>query len=81
MFGSEDPELEIVMMAVFVESTLSQAHPNAMDWVKAQSRGVPLGAELGKQLYAAQSLGRWKEEARDAAFVLDHIHEQLLQLS
>jgi tRNA(adenine34) deaminase len=81
VFGSEDPELEIVLMAVLVESTLSQSHPNATEWIEQLSSGVPLGARLGNQLFAAQSLRKWKEETKDAAFVLDHIHEQLLQLS
>ncbi|HET8912542.1 MAG TPA: nucleoside deaminase [Ktedonobacteraceae bacterium] len=81
VFGPEDPELEIVLMAVFVEATLSQSHPDAGDWIKQLSSGVPLGAKLGYQLFETKSLLTWKDEAKEAAFVLDQIHEQLLQLS
>lgn len=79
--GSEDPELEIVLMSVLVEATLSQSHPNAEDWIKQFASGVPLGAKLGYQLFENQSLLHWKDEAKDAPFVLDQIHEQLLMLS
>ena len=81
VFGPEDPELEIVLMAVFVEATLSQSHPDAGDWIKQLSSSVPLGAKLGYQLFETKSLLTWKDEAKEAAFVLDQIHEQLLQLS
>ncbi len=81
IFGSEDPELEIIFMAIFVEATLSQAHPNAGNWIEQLSSDVPLGAKLGQHLFTTQSLRTWKEEARAASFVLDHIHEQLSLLS
>lgn len=78
--GSEDAELEIILMAIQVEATLSQNHPQADVWIEKMSSGVPLGAKLGYQLFETKSLMQWKEEAKEAAFVLDQIHEQLLQI-
>ncbi len=79
--GSEDPELEAVLMAVQVEATLSQSHPNATEWIDQLSRGIPIAARLGNELFATQLLRQWKDEAKEAAFVLDQLHEQFLQLS
>jgi tRNA(adenine34) deaminase len=81
VFGPEDPELEILLMAVQVEATYSQSHPNAAEWVALMSSGVPLGEKLGTELFATRLLQQWKEEKKEAAFVLDQLHEQMLYLS
>ncbi|HYU76351.1 MAG TPA: nucleoside deaminase [Ktedonobacteraceae bacterium] len=81
VFGSEDPELEILLMAIQVEATFSQSHPNAAEWVELMSSGVSLGAKLGTELFATGLLQQWKEEKKEAAFVLDQLHEQPLHLS
>jgi tRNA(adenine34) deaminase len=71
----EDAELEVLLMALQVEATYSQAHPNPDAWINLLSSAVPQGATLGKQLFAAQLLPKWKEEAQEAAFVLDQMHD------
>jgi hypothetical protein len=71
----EDAELEVLLMALQVEATYSQAHPNPDAWINLLSSAVPQGATLGKQLFATQLLPKWKEEAREAAFVLDQMHD------
>ena len=79
--GSQDPELDTILMAIQVEATLSQAHPNPEAWIEKMASAVPLGAKLGYQLFAARSLIQWKEEAREPAFVLDQSQERLVQIS
>jgi tRNA(adenine34) deaminase len=81
VIGSQDSELETVLMAIQVEATLSQAHPNPEAWIEKMSSGVPLGARLGYQLFETRSLIQWKEEAQEPAFVLDRIHERLMRIS
>ena len=68
-------------MAVQVEATYSQSHPNAEEWVALMSNGVPFGEQLGIELFATRLLQQWKEEKKKAAFVLDQLHEQMLRLS
>lgn len=80
VIGSQDPELEIILMAIQVEATLSQAHPNPEAWIEKMSSGVPLGARLGYQLFEKGLLVQWKEEGQEAAFVLDGVHERLMQV-
>ena len=53
IFDPEDAELEVLLMALQVEATYSQAHPNPDAWINLLSSAVPLGATLGKQLFAA----------------------------
>ena len=76
----EDAELEVLLMALQVEATYSQAHPYPDAWIDLLSKDVPRGATLGKQLFATQLLPEWKKEAKEAAFVLDHMHEELLKM-
>jgi len=68
-------------MAIQVEATFSQSHPNAAEWVELMSSGVSPGAKLGTELFATGLLQQWKEEKKEAAFVLDQLHEQPLHLS
>lgn len=75
-----DADFELVLMAIQVEATLSQAHPKPWDWINMFARELPRAITLGNQLFEERSLVQWKEEGRDAAFVLDQVHERLLRL-
>ena len=79
--GPVDSELELVLMALQVEATLSQAHAKPWEWINLLARELPLGATLGNQLFEERLLPQWRQEAKDAAFVLDQMHECLLHLS
>jgi tRNA(adenine34) deaminase len=76
-----DTELELVLMALQVEATLSQAHPKPWEWINLLAKDLPRAATLGNQLFEERLLVQWKEEARDADFVLDQMHERLLHLA
>jgi tRNA(adenine34) deaminase len=80
VFGSEDAELEQVLMALQVEATLSQKHPQPWDWIHQLARELPRSITLGNQLFEERLLVRWQEEAREAPFVLDQMHERFLSL-
>ncbi len=78
--GSADEELELVLMALQVEATFSQSHPDAHGWVNLLAHDLPIAIELGTHLFTMRLLEQWKETGKNAAFVVDQIHEQLLQM-
>ncbi|HEY0754435.1 MAG TPA: nucleoside deaminase [Ktedonobacteraceae bacterium] len=80
VFGSEDSELEQSAMALMVEATLSQRHPQAWDWINQLARELPRSITLGNQLFEEHLVAQWCEEGKAASFVLDQIHERLLAL-
>ncbi|GCE21262.1 hypothetical protein [Dictyobacter kobayashii] len=79
--GPEDAELEAVLLGLQVEATLSQKHPNPEAWIDLLTSELPLGKTLGYTLYETGKVPQWKDEGKDAAFVIDQIHGQLLQLA
>ncbi|HTK10036.1 MAG TPA: nucleoside deaminase [Ktedonobacteraceae bacterium] len=79
--GPAGDELELVLMALQVEATLSQSHPSAMEWIEQLAHDLPIAIELGTRLSDKHLLTQWKEAGKDASFVVDHMHEQLLQLN
>ena len=81
VFGSVNSELELALMALQVEATLSQAHPKPWEWINLLAKDLPIAVTLGKQLFEERLLLQWKEEAKEPAFVLDQIHEHLLRIS
>lgn len=81
IFGSQDRELELVLMAVQIEATFSQAHPNPEAWIAQLARDLPLAETFGKQLFTTKQLVQWKDEQKDAAFVIDQLYEQLQLLA
>lgn len=75
--GPEDSALETLLMAIQVESTLSQKHPKPYEWIALLARDVPQGAALGEKLFATGQLQQWKEEQQAVSFVLDQLSEML----
>jgi tRNA(Arg) A34 adenosine deaminase TadA len=80
--GSENPELEIVLLAMLIESALSTpAYPLKEAWAAELATGLPVAGELGKQLYTSRQLRNWQAEGRTAAFVIDQLAEQAARLA
>lgn len=80
VFAPEDTEFEQVLMALQVEATLSQKHPQPWDWINQLARELPRSITLGNQLFEEGQVVQWSEEGREASFILDQIHERLLAL-
>lgn len=78
VFAPTDSEMELVLMALQVESTLSQGHPKPWEWINLLAKDLPRAVTVGSRLFEEHQVVQWKEENRDAAFVLDQIHERLL---
>jgi tRNA(Arg) A34 adenosine deaminase TadA len=76
VLGSEDAELETVLLAILIEAALHVPYPGKVAWVAELSAGLPVAAKLGRQLYDSQLLRQWKEEAQAAPFVVNHLAEQ-----
>jgi tRNA(adenine34) deaminase len=80
--GSEDPELEQVLLAMLVESALSHpSYPAKEAWAEQLALGVPVAGALGRQLCDSRQLRFWKEEGKNAAFVIDQLAEQARQIA
>ena len=60
--GSQDAELEELLMAVQVEATFSQLHPNPMNWIEFLAGDLPRAVALGQHLFEKRLLQQWKEE-------------------
>lgn len=80
VLGSEDAELETVLLAMLIEAALTVPYPGRFAWVAELSAGLPVAAKLGQQLYDSQLLRQWKEEGQEASFVIDHLAEQASKL-
>ena len=79
--GSEDAQLETVLLAMLIESALSTpGYPLKEAWAAELATGLLIAGQLGHQLYASQQLRQWKEEGRAAAFVIDQLAEQAATL-
>jgi tRNA(Arg) A34 adenosine deaminase TadA len=81
ILGSEDAELETVLLAMLIEAALGVPYPGKVAWVAELSVGLPVAAKLGQQLYDSQLLRQWKEEGRDAPFVVDQLAEQASKIA
>jgi len=81
LHGPHDEELLVILMALQVEATLSQHHPNPDAWINQLARDVPRGKTLGYKLFEDGLVVRAHEEGRDAAYVIDLIHDQLTVLA
>src|SRR5262249_11215992 len=80
MLGSEDAELETVLLAMLIATALTVPYPGKAAWVAELSAGFPIAAKLAQQLYDAQLLRQWKEEAREVPFVVNHLAEQAREM-
>lgn len=76
-----DADLELTLMALQVESTLSQAHPKPWEWINLLAKDLPRAITLGSQLFEERLVVQWKEEGKAAAFVLNQVHERLASSS
>jgi tRNA(adenine34) deaminase len=73
IIGSEDHELEVVLLSIFIEVALTIPHPNPTAWVEKLSAGLPMTSQLGYELFASKQLHFWKEEAKEASFVVNQL--------
>ena len=73
IIGSEDSELEVVLLGMLIEVALTIPHPNRTLWIEQLSSGLPVASQLGHDLFASRQLRIWKEEAREASFVVDQL--------
>lgn len=73
IIGSEDDELEVVLLGILIEVALTIPHPNRTAWIKVLSSEVPVASQLGHELFASKQLHFWKEEAKEASFVIDQL--------
>ena len=78
--GPQDSELEAVLLGLQVEATLSQKHPNPEAWIDLLTSKLPIGKTLGYALYETGLVPQWASEGKDAGFMIDQFHEQLLRL-
>lgn len=77
ILGSEDAELETVLLAMLIETALNLPYPGKVAWVAELSTGLPIAAKLGQQLYASQLLRQWKDERQEVAFVVDQLADSI----
>jgi tRNA(adenine34) deaminase len=81
VLGSQDVELEILLLAMLIESALSHpSYPAKEAWAEQLSLGVPLAGQLGHKLYESQQLRQWLAQDKDTAFVVDRLAEQARQM-
>jgi len=73
IIGSEDIELEAVLLSMLIEVALTIPHPDRTTWIKQLSSEVPVASQLGHKLFASKQLHVWKEEGKEASFVLDQL--------
>jgi tRNA(adenine34) deaminase len=75
--GSQDALLEIVLLAMLIESALNTpAYPLKEAWAAELASQVPVAGLLGKELYASQQLRAWQAEERPVSFVIDQLAAQ-----
>jgi len=81
LLGPEDSELEVVLLAMYIESALSHpSYPGKEAWAEQLALGVPLAGQLGRRLCQSQQLRRWQEEGMDVGFVIDQLAEYATQI-
>lgn len=80
IIGSENIELEAVLLGMLIEVALTIPHPNRAVWVEQLSSKVPVASQLGHELFASKQLHIWKKEAKEASFVVDQLSLKLTKL-
>jgi tRNA(Arg) A34 adenosine deaminase TadA len=73
IIGSEVVELEVVLLGMLIEVAWTIPHPNRVAWIEQLSSNIPVVAQLGYELFASKQLRVWKEEAKNASFVVDQL--------
>ena len=73
IIGSQDSELEVVLLGMLIEVALTIPHPDRTLWIEQLSLGLPVASQLGHDLFASRQLQIWKEEGKKAAFVIDQL--------
>lgn len=82
LLGSQDAELETILLAMLIEAALSHpSYPAKEAWAEQLAIGVPIAGQLGRDLYESRQLWQWKGEGRQAAFVVDQLAEQVTRIS
>jgi tRNA(adenine34) deaminase len=80
IIGSENRELEAVLLSIFIEVALTIPHPNRNAWIEQLSSGLPATSHLGHELFTSKQLHFWKEEAKEASFVVDQLAQRYTEL-
>jgi tRNA(adenine34) deaminase len=73
LIGPTDSELEAVLLSIFIEVALTISHPNRTAWIAQLSSDLPVTSQLGYELFASKQLHFWKEEAKEASFVVHQL--------
>lgn len=81
IIGSGDGELEAVLLCILIEVALTIPHPNRTEWIRQLSAEVPLASQLGHELFSSKQLHSWKEEGKEAAFVVDQLKLRCVKLT
>lgn len=83
VIGPESALLEIVLIALLTEWALtrSQIQEGARMVFEMIAAVVPLGAQLGQQLFSSHQLYQWREEGQIASFVYDQLADMAAQTS
>jgi len=77
ILGSQDTELETLLLAMLIESALSHpSYPAKEAWAEQLSLDVPMAGQLGHRLYESRQLRQWQEAGKDVVFVVDQLAEQ-----
>jgi tRNA(adenine34) deaminase len=80
--GSENTTLEIVLLAMLIDTALNMTdHPAKEAWAAELASQVPAAGILGNELHASRQLCLWAEEGRSASFVFDTLAEWVLSSS
>jgi hypothetical protein len=58
---------------MLIDVALTIPHPNRAAWIEELSSEVPAASQLGHELFTSKQLHIWKEEAREASFVIDQL--------
>lgn len=83
VIGPESALLEIILIALQTEWALarSQVEEGARVIYEMLAAVVPLGAQLGQQLFSSHQLHQWREEGQIASYVCDQLATMAEQTS
>ena len=79
--GPEHADLEAILIALMIEFALTQADANTPSWCQMLASTVPVGAQLGQQIFASKQLRRWKDEGQTAPFIFEQLAEQVRRIA
>ncbi len=77
--GPEHADLEAILVAMMIEFALTQADENTPSWCERLATMVPMGAQLGRRLFASKQLRQWKGSGKPVALVLDQLAPRVAQ--